>query len=40
MQLDEVYAFHQGTYACDHAQSDDTGAWTIRAVVQVKTISK
>ncbi|KAM7078138.1 LOW QUALITY PROTEIN: interleukin-18 receptor accessory protein [Molossus nigricans] len=40
MQLDEIYDFHEGTYICDHTQSDNTSAWTVRAVVQVRTIVK
>ncbi|XP_012595991.2 interleukin-18 receptor accessory protein isoform X1 [Microcebus murinus] len=35
-----VYDFHQGTYVCDYTQSDNTSSWTVRAVVQVKTIVK
>ncbi|KAK1327686.1 hypothetical protein QTO34_012831 [Cnephaeus nilssonii] len=40
LQLDVIYDYHQGTYACDYTQADGVGAWTVRAVVQVKTIVK
>ncbi|XP_054583965.1 interleukin-18 receptor accessory protein isoform X4 [Eptesicus fuscus] len=40
LQLDVIYDYHQGTYACDYTQADGAGAWTVRAVVQVKTIVK
>ncbi|XP_069349954.1 interleukin-18 receptor accessory protein [Eulemur rufifrons] len=38
MVVDEVYDFHQGTYVCDYTQSDNASSWTVRAVVQVRTI--
>ncbi|XP_058523447.1 interleukin-18 receptor accessory protein isoform X1 [Ochotona princeps] len=38
--VDEIYDYHQGTYVCDYIQSDNTGSWTVRAVVQVRTIVK
>lgn len=40
MQLGEIYDFHQGTYVCDYTQSDNSSSWTVRAVVQVRTIVK
>ncbi|XP_033031489.1 interleukin-18 receptor accessory protein [Trachypithecus francoisi] len=36
--VDEVYVYHQGTYVCDYTQSDTASSWTVRAVVQVRTI--
>lgn len=36
--VDEVYIYHQGTYVCDYTQSDTASSWTVRAVVQVRTI--
>ncbi|XP_004617992.2 interleukin-18 receptor accessory protein [Sorex araneus] len=36
----ENYDEHQGMYTCDHTQSDNATSWTVRAVVQVKTIVK
>lgn len=38
--LDEIYDYHQGTYVCDYVHLDNTGSWTVRAVVQVRTIGK
>ncbi|KAM5253189.1 interleukin-18 receptor accessory protein isoform 2-T2 [Hipposideros larvatus] len=38
--LDEIYDCHQGTYVCDYTQSDNSSSWTVRAVVQVRTIVK
>ncbi|XP_023599761.1 interleukin-18 receptor accessory protein isoform X3 [Myotis lucifugus] len=38
LQLDVIYDYHQGTYACDYTQADGAGSRTVRAVVQVKTI--
>nr|XP_001914870.2 interleukin-18 receptor accessory protein isoform X1 [Equus caballus] len=38
--VDEIYDYHQGTYVCDYTQSDSTSSWTVRAVVQVRTIVK
>ena len=38
--MDEVYDYHQGTYVCDYTQTDNSSSWTVRAVVQVKTIGK
>ncbi|XP_004435926.1 PREDICTED: interleukin-18 receptor accessory protein [Ceratotherium simum simum] len=38
--VDEIYDYHQGTYVCDYTQSDNASSWTVRAVVQVKTIVK
>uniref|UniRef100_A0A8D1GVU2 Interleukin-18 receptor accessory protein n=1 Tax=Sus scrofa TaxID=9823 RepID=A0A8D1GVU2_PIG len=40
IEVDEVYDYHQGTYVCDYTQSDNSRSWTVRAVVQVKTIVK
>uniref|UniRef100_A0A8C3VR18 Interleukin-18 receptor accessory protein n=1 Tax=Catagonus wagneri TaxID=51154 RepID=A0A8C3VR18_9CETA len=40
IEVDEVYDYHQGTYVCDYTQSDESRSWTVRAVVQVKTIVK
>lgn len=40
MLLNEIYDFHQGMYTCDYSQSDNESSWTVRAVVQVKTIGK
>ncbi|XP_036916712.1 interleukin-18 receptor accessory protein [Sturnira hondurensis] len=40
MLLNEIYDFHQGMYTCDYSQSDNESSWTVRAVVQVKTIVK
>ncbi|ELK05032.1 interleukin-18 receptor accessory protein [Pteropus alecto] len=38
--LDEIYDYHQGTYICDYTQLDNSSSWTVRAVVQVRTIVK
>ncbi|KAF5926220.1 hypothetical protein HPG69_011347 [Diceros bicornis minor] len=38
--VDEIYDYHQGSYVCDYTQSDNASSWTVRAVVQVKTIVK
>ncbi|XP_017509052.2 interleukin-18 receptor accessory protein [Manis javanica] len=38
--VDEIYDYHQGTYVCDYTESDNTSSWTVRAVVQVRTIVK
>ncbi|KAL2774350.1 interleukin-18 receptor accessory protein isoform 2, partial [Daubentonia madagascariensis] len=38
MVVDEIYDNHQGTYVCDHTQQDNASSWTVRSVVQVKTI--
>nr|XP_030694562.1 interleukin-18 receptor accessory protein isoform X2 [Globicephala melas] len=40
IKVDDVYDHHQGTYVCDHTQSDNSSSWTVRAVVRVKTIVK
>ncbi|XP_026984521.1 interleukin-18 receptor accessory protein isoform X2 [Sagmatias obliquidens] len=40
IKVDDVYDHHQGTYVCDHTQSDNSTSWTVRAVVRVKTIVK
>ncbi|XP_062064779.1 interleukin-18 receptor accessory protein [Lepus europaeus] len=40
LMVDEIYDYHQGTYVCDYTQSDNEGSWTVRAVVQVRTIVK
>ncbi|XP_043774436.1 interleukin-18 receptor accessory protein isoform X2 [Cervus elaphus] len=40
IELDEVYDYHQGTYVCDYTQTDNSSSWTVRAVIQVKTIVK
>ncbi|XP_019786812.1 interleukin-18 receptor accessory protein isoform X2 [Tursiops truncatus] len=40
IKVDDVYHHHQGTYVCDHTQSDNSSSWTVRAVVRVKTIVK
>ncbi|KAM5319021.1 LOW QUALITY PROTEIN: interleukin-18 receptor accessory protein [Glossophaga mutica] len=40
MLLNEIYDFHQGIYTCDYSQSDNESLWTVRAVIQVKTIVK
>ncbi|KAI4587876.1 hypothetical protein MJG53_020554, partial [Ovis ammon polii x Ovis aries] len=39
IEVDEVYDYHQGTYVCDYTQTDNSSSWTVRAVVQVKTIA-
>ncbi|XP_012326926.2 interleukin-18 receptor accessory protein [Aotus nancymaae] len=36
--VDEVYDYHQGRYVCDYTLSDTASSWTVRAVVQVRTI--
>ncbi|KAG8504832.1 Interleukin-18 receptor accessory protein, partial [Galemys pyrenaicus] len=40
LSVDEIYIQHQGTYVCDYTQSDAASSWTVRAVVQVRTIEK
>ncbi|KAB1256680.1 Interleukin-18 receptor accessory protein [Camelus dromedarius] len=40
IEVDEIYDYHQGTYVCDYTRSDNASSWTVRAVVQVKTIGK
>nr|XP_015107081.1 LOW QUALITY PROTEIN: interleukin-18 receptor accessory protein [Vicugna pacos] len=40
IEVDEIYDYHQGTYVCDYTRSDNASSWTVRAVVQVKTIVK
>ncbi|CAK6435411.1 unnamed protein product, partial [Pipistrellus nathusii] len=40
LQLDAIYDFHQGTYACDYPKAKGGSNWTVRAVVHVKTIVK
>nr|XP_039316750.1 interleukin-18 receptor accessory protein isoform X2 [Saimiri boliviensis boliviensis] len=36
--VDEVYDYHQGRYVCDYTLLDTASSWTVRAVVQVRTI--
>lgn len=38
INLGAVYDYHQGLYVCDYTQSDNVSSWTVRAVVQVRTI--
>ncbi|XP_059137277.1 interleukin-18 receptor accessory protein [Peromyscus eremicus] len=40
VKLGAVYDHHQGLYVCDYTQSDNVSSWTVRAVVQVRTIVK
>ncbi|CAH7233604.1 interleukin-18 receptor accessory protein [Phodopus roborovskii] len=40
IKLAAVYDYHQGLYVCDYTQSDNSSSWTVRAVVQVRTIVK
>ncbi|KAM5227823.1 interleukin-18 receptor accessory protein [Ctenodactylus gundi] len=36
--VDEVYSDHQGMYVCDYTRPHNASAWTVRAVVHVRTI--
>nr|XP_020012977.1 interleukin-18 receptor accessory protein [Castor canadensis] len=38
IEIKEIFDYHEGTYVCDYTQLDNVSSWTIRAVVQVKTI--
>ncbi|XP_042551354.1 interleukin-18 receptor accessory protein isoform X3 [Dipodomys spectabilis] len=38
IKVKETFVYHQGMYVCDYTQSDNTSSWTVRAVVQVRTI--
>lgn len=40
IEVEDTYDFHQGLYVCDYTQSDNVSSWTVRAVVQVRTIDK
>ncbi|XP_052599906.1 interleukin-18 receptor accessory protein [Peromyscus californicus insignis] len=40
IKLGAIYDHHQGLYVCDYTQSDNVSSWTVRAVVQVRTIVK
>lgn len=40
IEIEDIYDFHQGLYVCDYTQSDNVSSWTVRAVVQVRTIDK
>ncbi|XP_031223198.1 interleukin-18 receptor accessory protein [Mastomys coucha] len=40
IEMEDIYDFHQGLYVCDYTQSDNVSSWTVRAVVQVRTIDK
>ncbi|XP_021029848.1 interleukin-18 receptor accessory protein [Mus caroli] len=40
IEMEDIYDFHQGLYVCDYTQSDNVSSWTVRAVVQVRTIGK
>ncbi|XP_052049129.1 interleukin-18 receptor accessory protein [Apodemus sylvaticus] len=40
IEVEDTYDFHQGLYVCDYTQSDNMSSWTVRAVVQVRTIDK
>ncbi|GAB1284922.1 Interleukin-18 receptor accessory protein [Apodemus speciosus] len=40
IEVEDTYDFHQGLYVCDYTQSDNVSSWTVRAVVQVRTIIK
>uniref|UniRef100_A0A8D2D3X4 Interleukin 18 receptor accessory protein n=1 Tax=Sciurus vulgaris TaxID=55149 RepID=A0A8D2D3X4_SCIVU len=36
--VNEIFTFHQGMYVCDYTHPDLAGLYTVRAVVQVRTI--
>lgn len=40
IEMEDIYDFHQGLYVCDYTQSDNVSSWTVRAVVQVRTIDE
>ncbi|KAL6038085.1 hypothetical protein STEG23_001134, partial [Scotinomys teguina] len=40
IKLGAIYDHHQGLYVCDYTQSNNESSWTVRAVVQVRTIVK
>ncbi|XP_039767126.1 interleukin-18 receptor accessory protein isoform X1 [Ornithorhynchus anatinus] len=38
VHLKETYKDHRGTYVCDYVQSNNSSWWTVRSVVQVRTV--